>query len=336
VIGRHSAVALLVTLGGIGCRAAPIPEGERFPAGTPFPAHVVRIGDARIRYVAAGTGTPVIFIHGLGASMYAWRKNLAPVMAAGFRVIALDLLGFGSSDKPAHGYTNAAYAHLVVALMDSLHLPDAVLVGHSMGGEIAAEVAIAFPTRVRGLVLIGAAGLGTREPVLFRVARWPLVGPLLLAFRSRGLAARLLRSTYADPGKVTESDVDQYYAPVAEAQYGQALRGVLREFSFGGLDGRLDAIRAPTLVLWGEADRWIPIALGRGLAAQLNRSAFLSVPHAGHSVQEEAPDEVNRLLIKFLQEGLPRAPGNLALRREWRPGLGSVHFINHMVEIMKP
>src|SRR5207302_1520480 len=187
----------------------------------------VRLGDARIRYLDLGAGTPVIFIHGLGASMYAWRKNLAPVMAAGYRVVALDLLGFGSSDKPARGYTNAAYAQLVVALMDSLHLPDAVLVGHSMGGEIAAEVAISFPTRVRGLVLIGAAGLGTREPLLFRVARWPVVGPLVLAFRGRGLVGRLLRSTYADPRKVTEPDVDQYYAPVAEAAYGRALRGVL-------------------------------------------------------------------------------------------------------------
>jgi len=329
----HSAVALLVVLG-VGCRATPISDGDRFPTSTQFAARFARIGDARIRYLDAGAGTAVIFIHGLGASMYAWRKNLAPVIAAGYRVIALDLLGFGSSDKPARGYTNAAYAQLVLALMDSLHLPDAVLVGHSMGGEIAAEVAISFPTRVRGLVLIGAAGLGTREPLLFRVARWPVVGPLVLAFRGRALVGRLLRSTYADPRKVTESDVDQYYAPVAEAAYGRALRGVLREFQFGGLEGRLDAIAAPTLVLWGEADRWIPIALGRALAAQLNRSAFLSVPHAGHSVQEEAPDEVNRLVMKFLKEGLPRVPGNLA-RREWRARLGSIDFINHVVEIMR-
>jgi len=313
VIRSHPAVALLVVLG-VACRAAPISDGDRFPAGTQFAARFARIGDATIRYLDAGAGTPVIFIHGLGASMYAWRKNLAPVMAAGYRVLAVDLLGFGSSDEPAGGYTNAAYAQLVVALMDSLHLPDAVLVGHSMGGEIAAEVAIAFPTRVRGLVLIGAAGLGTREPLLFRVARWPVVGPLVLAFRGRALVGRLLRATYADPRKVTEADVDQYYAPVAEAAYGRALRGVLREFQFGGLEGRLDAIAAPTLVLWGEADRIIPIALGRALAAQLNRSAFLSVPRAGHSVQEEAPDEVNRLLIKFLKEGLPRVPGNLAQR----------------------
>ena len=238
---RHTAVALLVTLG-VACRAAPIPDGQRFPTGTPFTAHFARIDDLRIRYIDAGAGTPVLFIHGLGASMYAWRKNLAPVMAAGFRV-----------------------------------------------------------------------------------GRWPVVGPLMLAFRGRALAARLLRSTYADPRKVTESDVDQYYAPVAEAAYGRALRGVLREFRFGGLEGRLDAIGAPTLVLWGEADRWIPIALGRALAAQLNRSAFLSVRHAGHSVQEEVPDEVNRLVIKFLEEGLPRVPGNLAWAG-WRPHDGKCRF----------
>ncbi len=283
MIRARSAVALLLVLG-VGCRAPPISDGDRFPTGTQFAARFARIGDARIRYLDVGAGTPVIFIHGLGASMYAWRKNLAPVMAAGYRVVALDLLGFGSSDKPARGYTNAAYAQLVVALMDSLHLPDAVLVGHSMGGEIAAEVAISFPTRVRGLVLIGAAGLGTREPLLFRVARWPVVGPLVLAFRGRGLVGRLLRSTYADPRS--------------------------------------------------EADRLIPIALGRALAAQLNRSAFLSVPRAGHSVQEEAPDEVNGLLIKFFKEGLPRVPGNLA-RREWRPRLRGVHFINHVVEKLR-
>src|SRR5437773_9812962 len=101
--------------------------------GTPFTAHFARIDDVRIRYIDAGAGTPVIFIHGLGASMYAWRKNLAPVMAAGYRVVALDLLGFGSSDKPARGDANAAYAQLVVAPMDSLHRPDPVPAGHSMG-----------------------------------------------------------------------------------------------------------------------------------------------------------------------------------------------------------
>ncbi len=298
-----------------GCRAAALPEAQLFPAGTQLTARYLLVDGARIRYIDAGRGAPVLLLHGLGASLYAWRKNIAAVAAAGFRVIAFDNRGFGLSDKPPAPYDNAAYARLAVALMDSLGLPNAVLIGHSMGGAIAAEVAIEYPQRVRGLVLVGSAGLGAREPLLFRVARWPVVGPTLLAFRGRGLTGRLLRSTYFDPSKVTEADVDQYYAPVALPDYGRALRGVLTQFRFTALDGRLDRIAAPTLVLWGEADRWVPIGLGRALASGITRSAFLSVAQAGHSVQEEAPDEVNRLVIRFLTDGLPRVPADLALAR---------------------
>jgi pimeloyl-ACP methyl ester carboxylesterase len=297
------------------CGSAAIPEGSRFPAGTGFTARHITVDGTALRYIDEGRGPAVVFLHGLGASMYTWRKNLAPVAAAGYRVIAFDNRGFGFSDKPATGYDNASYARLTVALLDSLRLPDAVLIGHSMGGAIAAEVAIAHPERVRGLVLIGSAGLGTREPPLFHAVRWPLVGPLLFAFRGRGLTERLLKATYADPRKVSDADVDQYYGPVAEPEYGRSLRAVLREFRFDGLAGRLDHIAAPTLVLWGEADRLIPIALGRALAAGIPRAAFLSVPRAGHAVQEEAPDEVNRLLIRFLKDGLARIPGDLALGR---------------------
>jgi len=302
-------------LAGAACRSSSIPEAARFPAGTGFTARRLRVDGTTLRYIDTGRGTPVVFLHGLGASMYAWRKNLAPIAAAGYRVIAFDNRGFGFSDKPATGYDNASYARLAVALLDSLHVPDAVLIGHSMGGAIAAEVAIAHPERVRGLVLIGSAGLGAREPPLFRVGRWPVVGPLLFAFRSRGFTERFLKATYADPGKVSDADVDQYYAPVAEPAYGRALRAVLRQFRFDALAGRLDHIAAPTLVLWGEADRLIPITLGRALAGGIPGAAFLSVARAGHSVQEEAPEEVNRLLIHFLKDGLARIPRDLALER---------------------
>jgi len=307
---------LLLAVGALaGCRTAPLPEAQLFPAGTEFTARYLLVDLTRIRYIDAGHGAPVVFLHGLGASMYAWRKNLAAVAAAGFRVIAFDNRGFGLSDKPPAPYDNAAYAHLVVTLMDSLRLSEAVLVGHSMGGAIAAQVAIDFPQRVRGLALVGSAGLGAGEPLLFRMARWPVLGRMVLALRGRGFTGRLLRATYFDPSKVTEPDVDQYYAPVAQPEYGRALLGVLRHFRFDALKGQLDRIATPTVVLWGEEDRWVPIALGRALASGITRSAFVSVPHAGHSVQEEAPDEVNHLVIRFLKDGLPRIPTDLASAR---------------------
>src|SRR5205823_226341 len=182
---RERATLELRVAGEVPVEAGSLVAGS-VPPETPT---VLPIDDAHA-VVASGAGegvTPIVFLHGLGASMYAWRKNLEPVAAAGYRVIAFDNRGFGFSGKPATGYDNASYARLTVALLDALHLPDAVLIGHSMGGAIAAEVAIAHPERVRGLVLIGSAGLGAREPPLFRVGRWPLVGPLLFAFRGRGL-----------------------------------------------------------------------------------------------------------------------------------------------------
>src|SRR5206468_515477 len=136
---RRPSIGLLVTLAPA-CRAAPLPDSQRFPAGTQFTARLLRIEGTRIRYIDAGQGL-------------------------------------------------------------------AVVVGHPLGGATAAEVAIAAPKRVRALVLLGAAGFGTREPALFRVARWPIVGPVMLAFRNRSLVERLLKSTYADPRKVREADV---------------------------------------------------------------------------------------------------------------------------------
>lgn len=299
----------------VGCRAAPIPESQAYPAGTAFRAQYRTIDGSRIRLIDSGGGTPVVFIHGFGASMYGWRYQLPAVLGAGYRVIAFDNLGFGFSDKPAHGYTNAAYARLVVALLDSLGVSSAVLVGHSMGGAIAAEVALAHPDRVRGMVLIDAAGYGFHWPGVLRIARWPFVGAVVTAFRGRWFTGRIMRSTFADPRKVTEADVDQYYAPVAGSQYGRALRGVLREFRFDSLAGRLGAVQTPTLIMWGNADRWIGLADGTRFARDLPRSEFVMLEHTGHDAPDESPDQVNPLLLAFLKSGLSRVPENVALGR---------------------
>jgi pimeloyl-ACP methyl ester carboxylesterase len=295
------------------CRAAAIPEAQRYPAGTRFRARYRTVDGTRLRLIDSGSGTPVVFIHGFGASIYGWRYQLAPVVAAGFRVIAFDNRGFGFSDKPAHGYGNAVYAHLLVSLLDSLGIASAVLVGHSMGGAIAAEVALAHPDRVRGMVLIDAAGYGMRLPGVLTLARWPFIGAVATAFRGRWITGRILRSTFGDPSKVTSMDVDQYYAPVPDPDFGRALRGVLREFRFDTLGaGRLARVQTPTLILWGDADRWIPLRDGTRFARELPRSEFVVVGRTGHDAPEESPDQVNRWLLDFLKQGLSRIPENVA------------------------
>jgi pimeloyl-ACP methyl ester carboxylesterase len=307
----HRLLLCVVLVAGA-CHASPIPEAQRYPAGTPFHAQYRTVDGTRLRLIDTGNGTPVVLIHGFGASMYGWRYQLPPLVAAGYRVVVIDNRGFGFSDKPAHGYTNAAYAHLVVSLLDSLGIASAVLVGHSMGGAIAAEVALTYPDRVRGMVLIDAAGYGVRWPGVLKVARWPQVGAVVTRFRARWITGRILRSTFADPSKVTEADVDQYYAPVPDPAYGRALRGVLREFRFDSLGGRLGRVQAPTLILWGDADRWIPIRDGTRFARELPRSEFVVLQRTGHDAPEESPDQVNRSLLDYLKEGLSRIPENVA------------------------
>lgn len=309
---RRGLVAAVLAVGA--CRAPAIPADQRYPAGTAFRAQYRTVDGTRLRLIDTGAAnaTAVVLLHGFGASLYTWRHTLPAVAGAGYRVVAFDNRGFGFSGKPLRGYHNADYARLVVALLDSLGISSAVLVGHSMGGAIAAEVALAYPARVRGLVLIDAAGFGVRWPGVLKVARWPWIGAVATALRSRWVTERILRSTYADPGKVRAADVDQYYAPVPEPGFGRALRGVLREFRFDTLPGRLGALQSPTLVMWGDADRWIPVPAGSQLASEVPRGAFVIIPRTGHSAADESPDAVNRLLLDFLKEGLSRIPENVA------------------------
>jgi pimeloyl-ACP methyl ester carboxylesterase len=309
---NRSTIPLLATLL-FACRPAPIPENARYPAVSPFQARYVTVDGTRLRVIEAGAGTPVVFLHGFGASMYSWRETLPPVAAAGYRVVAFDNRGSGFSDRPAHGYHNAQLAHLVLGLLDSLRISSAVIVGHSMGGAIAAEVALHAPERVRGLVLIDAAGYGIRWPGVLKVARWPFIGAFVTTLRSRWIVERMLRSSYADPTKVTEADVDQYYAPVAASDFGRALRGVLREFRFDSLGGgRLGAVQAPTLIMWGDADRLISPQYGSRMARDIPRSAFILLTRTGHAAPDENAAEVNRVLLEFLKEGLSRIPENVA------------------------
>ena len=291
---------------------------QRYPAGTPLLVRYVTVDSTRIRYVEAGRGPAVVLIHGLAASMYSWRHAIEPIAQAGFRVIAFDNRGFGFSDKPARGYGNEAYVGLLYGLLDSLGVKDAVLVGHSMGGAIAAQATLDRPDRVRGLVLVDAAGLGVRWPFMLRVGHWPIVGALFDHLRGRAATAGILKALYADPSRVTPEDVDQYYAPIAEPGFGRGLRGVLREFRFDRLRGHLGQLTTPTLVMWGTRDRLIPLTVGQAMVTELPHAVLLRFPDAGHALPEEAPEAFNRALVGFLLRGMPTPPEDLATSRPGR------------------
>lgn len=325
---RRNALTLAL-VGGVwlGCRAAPLPEARRWPAADAAFRTQERVVDGTaLRIIDSGGGPAVVFVHGLGSSMYAWRFVLGPVLQAGHRVVAFDNRGFGFSGRGAGGYDNDAYARLLLAVLDSLGIAQAVLVGHSMGGAIAAEAALAAPDRVRALVLIGSAGYGVAEPWVLRLARLPLVGRLATAARGRWTVRHLLRSTFADPARVTEADVDQYYAAAAQPGSAHAVRHVLAEFRFDGLTGRLRRLGAPTLLVWGAQDRWTPLWAGQHMAMELPHGALVVVPDAGHNVPEERGDEVARLVTAFLQHGMPAPPSDVARSIDGTTSTGQLTF----------
>jgi pimeloyl-ACP methyl ester carboxylesterase len=129
-----------------------------------------------------------------------------------------------------------------------------------------------------------------------------------------------LRTCFADPARVAPGDVEQYYAPVPRAEFAAALDGVLRDFRFDALRGRMRELQLPTLVVWGAVDRWVPLEAVTALAGELPRTALVAVPDAGHNVQEEQAGQVNRLLIDYLRDGLPQVPPDLAAGRSSAAG----------------
>jgi len=246
-------IAGLVLLSGA-CRASPIPEAQRYPAGTPFHAKYRMIDGTRLRMIDSGKGTPVVFIHGIGASMYGWRYALPAVVAAGYRVVAFDkprVWIFRTSRRTATATPRMRTWSF--ALLDSLGSRARCWWGIRWVAPSPRRSLSPSPDRVRGMVLIDAAGYDVRWPGVLKIARWPFIGAIATSFRGRWVTGRILRSTFADPSKVTEADVDQYYAPVPEPDFGRALRGVLREFRFDNLGGgRLATVQTPTLILWGR------------------------------------------------------------------------------------
>jgi pimeloyl-ACP methyl ester carboxylesterase len=289
-----------------------MPASLRYPAGTTLVARYVTVDGTRLRYVDAGRGPVVVLVHGLAASIYSWRHTILPLAQAGYRVIAFDNRGFGFSDRPPRGYSNEAYVGVLYGLLDSLGVTEATLVGHSMGGAIAAQAALDRPERVHGLVLVDAAGWGVRWPFMLRVAHWPIVGALFDHLRGRTATAGILKAMYAVPSRVGAEDVDQYYAPLADADFGRVLRGVLGTFRFDALRDSLSRLATPTLVMWGSRDRLIPATVGEAMAAQLPRSVLVRFPDAGHALPEEVPEAFNRSLIGFLHNGIPPTPKDLA------------------------
>jgi pimeloyl-ACP methyl ester carboxylesterase len=273
-------------------------------AGGWFGRHTEVAGEL-LHYVEAGEGTPLLLLHGFLEWSYTWRHNL-PALAGVARVLALDLRGFGLSERNRRrGHSLGDQVEVVRGFMDQLGIERAVLCGHSMGGEIALRFALLYPDRVLALILDASSGyLQRREGRLYRwLLRAPGVRTLALwgIMRNRRFARRALESGYGAPGRVLESDVDAYMLPARAPGSTRALVRLLRETDFGTQAQRLAEVNHPALLIWGEHDRVVPLEHGRRLAAALPNSQLITLAGCGHLPHEECPDAFNSAVLAFLR-----------------------------------
>ena len=248
--------------------------------------------------IQAGSGPDLILVHGNPASTYSWRRVIEP-LAQHFRVHAIDLPGYGFSDKPDDArYDVAWFARMLVGYMDAVGIKAAVLVGNSMGGHVATETAILYPKRVAGLALLGASGLrepatSAELPLSFRIATWPVVGSILRALPARSMVRDGLKSSVFDPSIITEDDVDAYYLPLRGEN---GLDAFLARMSNRAIEPEREHlvanIKAPALVITGDSDHLVDPAVARRYHELIAGSRLVVLENTGHLPQEERPERV--------------------------------------------
>ncbi len=246
---------------------------------------------------------PIVLLHGMADSLHTWDGWVAQLNTQR-RVIRLDLPGFGLTGPPVpDDYSTTADLSLVAALLDRLNLSRVVLAGHSLGGQIAWQVAAAMPERVDRLILVDAAGYpsaAAQWPPGLQVALWPGAGVMSNYLLPRGLVQASLQHLYGDPSLVTPALVDRYYDMALRSGNRQAL--VRRLDAMAQHDGstRIGSLALPTLVLWGARDPWIPVESGRRFAQDIAGARLVVFDGLGHFPHQEDPVRTVSEVRQFL------------------------------------
>jgi pimeloyl-ACP methyl ester carboxylesterase len=248
----------------------------------------------KIHYVEAGTGPTVILLHGLGGSSQGWQFNITP-LAAKFRVIVPDQIGFGKSDKPLVNYRIRTYVDFLDQFCKQLNIERAALVGNSMGGWIAAMYTAAFPDRVDKLVLVDAAGYAPPKDFDTR-AFWGL-NPT-----TRADMKVLVTKFFYNKALHTDAAIDMSIAARLAAGDGFTIKSITESIIRGEdfLDDVVKTIKRPTLIIWGREDGLVPLAEGERFNKDIAGSKMIVFDQCGHVPNFEKAAEFNAALLKFL------------------------------------
>jgi len=266
----------------------------------------IDVDGVRVHYQEAGekTNPVLVLVHGFASSTLVWSKVFISLAEAGFRVIAVDLLGFGYSGKPRSAeYTIAGQASYLIKLLERLGIKRATLVGCSYGGAVAATCALDHPERFEKLVLVGT--VNNNRPLNFKLMRLfssPLFGdvvsPLLIGSR-RLLRQRMKRVYDRHAWVLDERRVDARHFPLRTAGTQRAIIHTVRGWDAERISRDAHLIRQPTLLLWGENDIEIPLSDGERLHAEIPGSRLVVFLDCGHLPHEEYPEAFTKVVTDF-------------------------------------
>lgn len=308
-------VAAISAAGPSGAEAAPaagVETPSRIDAASPGQKIAITLPDrppVTLYYEEHGSGPPLVLLHGLGESTFTWH-DVAPALAEHHRVIALDLKGFGKSDKPDDtAYTADDQAALVAGFVAARDLVNVTLVGHSFGGTVALRTALANGMqgtgRIARIAVIGAPAIPRSTARYLDLVKTPVIPDSIAAGLAPETLARLLLSeAMGGNAKVDDDDVEGYAAPYRDAAALRAFfataRAIVAEKDASAIMRSYKSIDMPVLVVWCRKDPIVPLKSGRKLAAAVPRAKLAIVEGCHHLPQHERPAELTRLLQTFV------------------------------------
>jgi len=270
-------------------------EAQQGKESTPTADKFAMVYGAKIHYVETGTGAPLLLVHGLADDATIW-DSVIPALSARFRVIALDQIGFGHSDKPLLNYRVSTFVDFLDGFLTELKIEHVSLIGNSLGGWVAAAFALVHPGRIERLVLSDAAGYAALAKTMDPRA----VSALRLA--SREDIRYLGPLTFHD--KRFYQDVDLAFKQRVTAGDGYTVGRLLDSMIRGDdtLDNRLNVINRPTLILWGRDDKLIPLTFGERFHQEITNSRLQIIDNCGHMPQVECPDQFVTAVLQFFND----------------------------------
>lgn len=265
----------------------------------------VQIDGVSLHYEQEGLGRPLIFLHGIPTDYLLWR-SITPALTYGNTIYNLDLMGFGLSEKPAtQTYSLDTYVGQLSKLIANFHLENPILVGHEIGGVIATLYTLRNPGKVRKLIIMDAPLYSAAPPLVMRLLRTRLVGNL---FTGDWFLKRILHGGMTKPELMTDAILTDYLKPYHDDPGARpALLKCVRELNLrpvleNEVQSNLGKIQAPTLIVWGADDPYVPLTFSKKLKDDIPNSELYVVLRSGHYIQEERGEDVRAAVKEFIDK----------------------------------